>query len=126
MPVENVLNLLQGALILGGSAMLREREVRNRLAEYLLGETSLRDFSSWLYGQSWGMEANGTDRHTQDFVNAILGRLAEQSSAGFPESVLHAALLGLASTITVQEEWPEHRTESSARVVVSPSVPVAS
>jgi hypothetical protein len=106
--------------------MLREREVRNRLAEYLLGETSLRDFSSWLYGQSWGMEANGTDRHTQDFVNAILGRLAEQSSAGFPESVLHAALLGLASTITVQEEWPEHRTESSARVVVSPSVPVAS
>ncbi len=103
--------------------MLKEREIRDRLASYLAGALPLRDFSAWLYGESLDME--GSSPRAQALVYAILGRLAERSSAGFSESKLRAWLLPLADSFTLVEEQPEVRTESSSEVLLPREVPVA-
>jgi hypothetical protein len=108
-----------GTVILGGGvSMLKEREVRDRLSAYLDGAMPLREFSAWLYGESWHIEER-SEPAARALVYEILGRVAERSTSGFSEEVLRESLLPLASNVILIQESPlDPRFGSSSDVVV--------
>jgi hypothetical protein len=104
--------------------MLKEREIRDQLVGYLTGLIPLQQLASWVYDVTWDMDA-ATDLRTQEFAYAVLGRLAEHSSAGYPEASLKTELRQLASNIIVMQDRPAVQGRSHVQVLSTSKVPVA-
>ena len=104
--------------------MLKEREIRDQLVSYLTGLIPLQQFASWVYDVTWDMDA-ATDPRTQEFAYAVLGRLAEQSTAEYGEAILRTELRRLASNIIVMQDRPAVQGESHVQILSTSKVPVA-
>ncbi len=97
--------------------MLKEREIRDQLASYLADEISLAHLSAWVYGVALDMEPDSP--RTRKLAYSVLGRVAEQSTAGSGEDILRDELREIARIILSEETDPVRR-ESSSRVLVVP------
>ncbi len=72
--------------------MIREMEVRRKLADLLAGRLDLEEFEDWLVQRSWNMHLDSSSG-AQDLVSAIELALAEHSSSHLSEESLHDKLL---------------------------------
>jgi hypothetical protein len=93
--------------------MLKEREIRDQVAGYLAGYIPLQDLSSWIYSVTWDMDADNP--RTRALAYAVLGQLAEYSSAGLSEQDLWDALDSLSRIIVTQlgEDHPVQMASSA-------------
>jgi len=66
-------------------------ELRDRLAKYLAGDTSLYDFSGWLAPVVWDIEERH-DPEAETLAYAIFHPMAEQSSGYITEDHLRRLL----------------------------------
>ncbi len=64
-----------------------DRAVREHLARYLRGETSLRDFDAWFVPATWEVSQE-RDPVAHDLTNEIYLRLAEYSNGHWTEAEL--------------------------------------
>ena len=117
--------------------MLKENEILDQVEAYVAGQIPLRHLSGWLYEATWDM-APDTHPRAQAFTYAVLGKLAEQSSAGFSEAVLRQELQRVARVrreelnrlarviVRRMPAVPDDpvRTVSSSQIVEVPVVPV--
>ncbi|HEX9942036.1 MAG TPA: hypothetical protein VGG03_08470 [Thermoanaerobaculia bacterium] len=80
--------------------MIREDEVRQKLAELLSGELGLEEFEDWLVQRSWNMHLDSS-AGAQDLVSAIELAPAEHSSGHLSEAQLREELLSLLDNVVV-------------------------
>lgn len=73
---------------------LREAELREQVANYLLGESPLDSFDDWFTGASWNIHRD-SDPATRRLAYAIELRLAEHSSGHLTDAQLADELLRL-------------------------------
>jgi hypothetical protein len=104
--------------------MLKEREIRDQVAGYLAGYIPLQDLSSWIYSVTWDMDADSP--RTRAFAYAVLGQLAEYSSAGLSEQDLRDALDSLSRIIVTQLGEHPVQMASSAQLLLEDRVPPVS
>lgn len=71
-----------------------ESEIRERLARYLGGETTLDEFYAWFVPATWDVERE-TDEGAFDTTNEIYLRLAEYSNGHRTEAELRPFLEAL-------------------------------
>jgi hypothetical protein len=108
--------------------MLKEREIRDQLAAYLEGAVPLREFSGWLYRETWDMA--GSDPGARAFAYEVLGRVAERSTAGFGEQELREELRRLAEhavtrvTLAPLSEPPIRATSTGVAMEIRPPIAV--
>ena len=96
--------------------MVKEREIRERLWEYLDHVTALSSFAPWAYALTLDAE-HSVDPAAHRFLYEVIGLLAEQSTAGYDEEDLRAELVKVASRVTVQDPRPTYETHSSSAVL---------
>jgi site-specific recombinase XerC len=75
-------------------------EMRTRLARYLSGEASLREFDEWFVPATWDVEKT-RDQAAIDLAYEIILRLAEYSDGDCTEVQLKDLLRPLAAAPTV-------------------------
>ena len=71
--------------------MFSEQELRNRIAQVIVGNVSLDDFEDWFVGASWNVHAQADPRLAQ-LVGAVELHLAEYSSGHRDERQLRSGL----------------------------------
>lgn len=64
--------------------MLSEKEIRDKVSDYVVGKVSLDDFEDWFAAASWNIHKN-PDLSAQHLAFAVELRLAEHSSGHLPE-----------------------------------------
>lgn len=77
-----------------------EFEIRDRLAAYLAGETSLRDFEDWFFPKTWDVDKLD-DPALLDLVYQIKLDWAEFSNGDWSEKDLRSMLRSLAEKFTI-------------------------
>ena len=68
-----------------------EVEISERVAQYVAGDLSLREFQEWFVPRSWGIDAAG-DIHAAKLANEIELFLAEFSNGDWSEGELREKL----------------------------------
>jgi hypothetical protein len=71
-----------------------DRDIRDRLLDYLSGAATLDQFKDWLISMTWDMPKDA-DTAARELCNEILLALGDQSSGLTTESEMREALAGL-------------------------------
>lgn len=77
--------------------MLSERQLRDRVSEYVKGVVSLADFEDWFARESWNIHKSD-DLAAQRLAYSVELRLSEHSSGHLPEQELREELNQLVSS----------------------------
>ena len=77
-----------------------DHDIRERLAQYLRGETRLRDFDAWFVPATWEVDQE-RDPVAYDLTNEIYLRLAEYSNGHWTEAELKDRLRRLVESYAV-------------------------
>jgi hypothetical protein len=93
-----------------------EREIRERLADYLAGEVSLAAFEDWFVPAAWGLEE--AEPWAATLASSILLALAERSQGHLDDSGLRRRLFQLLYTSHVGT--PQAITASAAATQAAP------
>lgn len=80
--------------------MIRETDVRERLAAFLLEEVSLDTFEDWLVAESWNMHQDSTVE-VQDLVSSIELAFSERSNGHLNDAEFRGALHAMLDEIVV-------------------------
>jgi hypothetical protein len=88
-------------------------EIREQLARYLVGETSLAEFQDWFGPVVWGIEQYASPT-AQELAYEIEGRLAEAVASGWEEPTLRRILSPLVEQYRVGTEAPVATSSGSA------------
>ena len=89
--------------------MVSDRDIRERLLEYLSGELSLDKFEDWIVQHTWNVHQWGS-KDTQNLAYSIEAKLAEHSGDHISEKVLRKHLLPLAQEHVVSVDSPQLST----------------
>ncbi len=81
--------------------MLKDSEIRDRLASFLEGKLSQDDFEDWLVQNTWNMHKDA-DEAAVKLAHAIELRLAEHSSGHLTDDELRRELLPFARRYAIQ------------------------
>lgn len=76
--------------------------IRQRLASYLDGETSLPDFNAWFVPATWNV-GHDEDPSAYDLTNELYLRLAEHANGHWTETELKDRLRPLVEAVAVTE-----------------------
>jgi hypothetical protein len=103
---------------LGGSAMRANphKQLRSKVAAYLAGRTSLRDFRRWFIPASWDV-ATWAPADLQQLVYSIEARLMEHENGHLTEEELQDHLRRLTSWYSADEIDYPTRTESILQTI---------
>jgi hypothetical protein len=93
------------------------------VAGYLAGYIPLQDLSSWIYGVTWDM--NVDNPRTRSLACAVLGQLAEYSSAGLSEQDLRDELDSLSRIIVTRLSEDPVQMASTAQLFEDRLPPVS-
>jgi hypothetical protein len=114
--------------------MLKDGEILDQIEAYLGGHMSLNGFAAWVYETTWDM-ASETGPRAQAFAYAVLGKVAEHSTAGGPETALRAELEKIArgrredldrlARVIVRRAEPDPVQTESGALVLEELFPVA-
>ena len=98
-----------------------EIQILDKLADYLVGEMSLRDFQNWFVPIAWDIEATGSPA-ARDLAYEIELHLAEYTSGHRTKKELREKLLPLVRNYTVPFEGrssgPDARQASSIAALI--------
>jgi hypothetical protein len=96
--------------------MIRENEIRERLAALATNEISLEDFEGWIVSAAWGMHSDSSPEAV-DLASSIHLLLSEYDHGDMNESELRRELLALrplivrravlpaTNAVTVPSDW---------------------
>lgn len=96
--------------------MATEAEIREQVANYLAGESSLDSFDEWFTGKTWNIHQHG-NQAAQRLAYAIELRLAEHSSGHLGDDELDkelSELLGRYAATVALDAAPPVRVETTA------------
>ena len=82
-----------------------DTDIRNRLAEYLRGETTLRSFQEWFIRETWDIQ-NLAPQHILDLVYSIKLKLAEYTSGHLTENEVRETLRQYVEHFTMVLSFP--------------------
>lgn len=128
-------SVLSSSLTLGrtGEAMIREADVRAKLAEVASGAMSLGVFLGWLADNSWGMHRDSS-QGAIELVSSIHDLLAERDAGAIDAAGLRSALEALRSqppveavhahSSAIESERPQMHLDSNAQVSKSSVRPI--
>lgn len=91
--------------------MISDRDIREQLLEYLLGNLTLDAFEDWIAQKTWNVIQWGAE-DTQVLVYAIEAKLAEHSGGHTSEAALRKGMMPLVQTYVVSIGNPQPSTSS--------------
>lgn len=97
--------------------MVSERQIRDRLIQFLSGRIDLENFEDWFVENTWNIHLSA-DLGAQRLAYAIELRLAEHSTEHLPEKAFHDELVEIVNSYWYQS--PEPYIESSASNLFTP------
>jgi hypothetical protein len=94
-----------------------EYRVREKLAKYLSGRSSLREFTKWFVPNTWNVKQWGTPS-LQKLVYGISLRLAEYTSGHCLNEELHERLIPFVTSFEIGEPVHEPQTQSTSKIII--------